>query len=165
MLIERIMMAKRSLNLPEGLSTIFMWQFNYHFLHKCSDKLHHKARTNVESCLYLLEGWICLNPAWALLGVINIAITTIQRGLEAMYVPLTFWTGFLILELLWVRNNTFLSKAGNSPGLDSWDPALCLSSSIRFLMRSFVMKSILTSHLPKFSSQPLIGHGYFACCR
>ncbi len=48
-----------------------MWQFNYHFLHKCSGKPHHKARANVESCLYLPEGWICLNQAWALLGLRN----------------------------------------------------------------------------------------------
>ncbi len=67
MLIERMMMVKRSLDLAEGLSTIFMWQFNCHFLHKCSGKSHHKARANVESCLYLPEGWICLNQAWALL--------------------------------------------------------------------------------------------------
>ncbi len=32
------------------------------------DKSHHKARANVESCLHLPEGWICLNQAWALLG-------------------------------------------------------------------------------------------------
>ncbi len=63
MLIERIMMVKRSLDLPEELATIFMWQFNYHFLHKCSGEFHHKARANVESCLYLPEGWICLNQA------------------------------------------------------------------------------------------------------
>ncbi len=69
MLIGRIMMVKRSLDLLEELSTMFMWQFNYHFLHKCSDKSHHKVRANVESCLYLLEGWICLNQAWALLGI------------------------------------------------------------------------------------------------
>ncbi len=50
MIIECIMMVKRSLDLLEELSTIFMWQFNYHFLHKCSDKSHHKARANVE-CL------------------------------------------------------------------------------------------------------------------
>ena len=42
--------------------------FKLCFLHTCSDKSHHKARANVESCLYLPEGWICLNQAWALLG-------------------------------------------------------------------------------------------------
>ncbi len=29
---------------------------------------NHKARANVESCLFLPEDWICLNQAWALLG-------------------------------------------------------------------------------------------------
>ncbi len=32
--------------------------------------LSHKARANVESCLYLPEGWICLNQAWALVGLV-----------------------------------------------------------------------------------------------
>ncbi len=52
---------------------------------------------DVESCLYLPEGWICLNQAWALLGYL--CDSTGTRGITNVCVlreePLVIWEGDL----------------------------------------------------------------------
>ncbi len=104
-------MVKRGLDLPEELSTIFMWQFNYHFLHTCSDESHHKARADVESCLFLPEGWICLNQAWALLGIM---FNDIFQIVDYFWCTRTFAQGQKFMFLVETNTNVNVRLIGKS---------------------------------------------------